>query len=54
MNLAMNLEFIILLWLKIVHAHLGSSDRTIKVWDLKSKKCIATLQGHEHRVNSLA
>jgi WD40 repeat protein len=32
----------------------GSYDKTIKVWDLHSKECIATLQGHEDEVSSLA
>jgi WD40 repeat protein len=28
----------------------GSSDRTIKIWDLESDKCIKTLTGHENWV----
>jgi len=30
----------------------GSSDKTIKVWDLKSGTCIRTLEGHTASVNS--
>ena len=32
----------------------GSSDNTIKIWDIKTGKCTATLQGHKHWVVSLA
>lgn len=28
----------------------GSSDRTLKVWNVKDRKCISTLGGHLHRV----
>jgi len=31
----------------------GSYDDTIKIWDLDTKKCIATLEGHRHVVTSL-
>ncbi len=31
----------------------GSYDGTIKVWDLLSKTCLATLQGHQQNVNCL-
>ena len=32
----------------------GSSDKTIKIWDLESGECRATLIGHTDRVNSVA
>jgi WD40 repeat protein len=32
----------------------GSDDKTIKAWDIKTGKCIATFEGHESPVNSLA
>jgi len=32
----------------------GSSDETIKIWDLISGQCINTLKGHSGSVNSLA
>jgi len=32
----------------------SSSDRTIKIWDVKSGKCIKTLEGHTNWVRSLA
>jgi len=32
----------------------GSFDHTIKIWDVKSGKCIKTLEGHTDYVNSLA
>jgi WD40 repeat protein len=32
----------------------GSSDRTIKIWDVSTGKCLETLQGHSHWVSSLA
>jgi WD40 repeat protein len=31
----------------------GSCDETIKVWDITSKKCIATLKGHDDVVSCL-
>ena len=32
----------------------GSSDKTIKIWKLQGKQCIATLEGHQDTVNSVA
>jgi WD40 repeat protein len=32
----------------------GSSDNTIKIWDLNSNQCIATLSGHGKKIYSLA
>jgi hypothetical protein len=32
----------------------GSHDMTIKIWDLKTLTCTATLEGHTHSVTSLA
>ncbi len=32
----------------------GSGDQTVKVWDLESGECRATLAGHTDRVNSVA
>lgn len=31
----------------------GSSDKTVKIWDVKNKKCIRTLIGHKSRVNNV-
>ncbi|KAL7748930.1 E3 ubiquitin-protein ligase traf7 [Sorochytrium milnesiophthora] len=31
----------------------GSSDRTIKVWDVQSLECVATWQGHQEGVNAI-
>ncbi len=32
----------------------GSEDKTLKVWDLASWTCIATLEGHEGSVDAVA
>ncbi|GFR48184.1 hypothetical protein Agub_g10033 [Astrephomene gubernaculifera] len=32
----------------------GSYDRTIRLWDVASGECTATLQGHDHRTTSVA
>ena len=32
----------------------GSSDTTLRVWDLESGQCLRTLQGHTDRVNSVS
>ena len=32
----------------------GSSDKTIKIWDFKTGKCLNTLEGHSYSVNSVA
>ena len=32
----------------------ASSDRTVKIWDLATRACMATLEGHEGFVRSLA
>ena len=32
----------------------GSSDETIKLWNLETKTEIATLEGHKYSVNSVA
>lgn len=32
----------------------GSSDRTVKVWSLKSGECLKTLEGHSSNVTSVA
>jgi WD40 repeat protein len=31
----------------------GSDDKTIKIWDIDSGKCIKTLEGHTNCVNSV-
>lgn len=31
----------------------GSRDKTIKVWDVKAEKCIATLVGHDNWVTDI-
>ena len=31
----------------------GSADKTIKIWDVTSGKCVRTLEGHKHAVVSL-
>jgi WD40 repeat protein len=31
----------------------GSSDRTIKIWDIKTAECLKTLEGHSYSVNSV-
>ena len=41
----MNLQFILALDSSTLIS--GSCDGTMKVWDLPSKECVATLQGHE-------
>ena len=32
----------------------GSEDKTIKLWDVANRKCLATLKGHSDAVNSVA
>jgi WD40 repeat protein len=32
----------------------GSLDRTIKIWDLKTKSCLATLKGHKDPIECIA
>ena len=32
----------------------GSRDSTIKIWDIKTEKCLKTLEGHKYSVNSVA
>lgn len=32
----------------------GSADKTIKVWETKTVKCLKTLSGHSHSINALA
>jgi GTPase SAR1 family protein len=32
----------------------GSSDKTVKVWDLEAKTCVGTLEGHQSNVQSVA
>ena len=32
----------------------GSGDRTVKVWDVATGKCLQTLQGHQDMVTSVA
>ncbi|HIE09351.1 MAG TPA: WD40 repeat domain-containing protein [Armatimonadetes bacterium] len=32
----------------------GSEDWTVKIWEVKTKKCIATFEGHEDFVNSVS
>ncbi len=32
----------------------GSTDKTIKLWDLESGRCLGTLEGHENPVDSVA
>jgi WD40 repeat protein len=32
----------------------GSSDQTIKLWNIHSGECLRTLQGHTNRVQSVA
>lgn len=31
----------------------GSSDTTVKVWDINDKHCILTLKGHRSQVNDV-
>ena len=31
----------------------GSSDKTIKIWNLNSGECVKTLQGHTNEINSI-
>lgn len=31
----------------------GSSDRSIRLWDFKSRKCVHTFFGHDESVNSI-
>ena len=32
----------------------GSSDNTLKVWDMATGRCVATLEGHSREVNGVA
>ena len=32
----------------------GSLDKTLKVWDVATGKCVATLEGHSNGVRSAA
>ena len=32
----------------------GSEDKTIKIWDVQTKKCICTLEGHTNGITALA
>ena len=32
----------------------GSSDKTLKVWDVATGKCLATLEGHSENVWSVS
>ena len=32
----------------------GSKDKTVRVWDAQSGKCLRTLEGHSHQVKSVA
>jgi WD40 repeat protein len=41
------------LWLGTGLAVSAGSDRTVRVWDLKSGQCLHTLRGHTHRVLSV-
>ena len=31
----------------------GGSDYTVRVWDVATKECVATLEGHTHFVNAV-
>ena len=31
----------------------GSDDKTLKIWNLLDQKCVATLEGHSHNVDSV-
>ena len=31
----------------------GLDDKTIKIWDINSKKCLKTLKGHSDRITSI-
>ncbi len=32
----------------------GSADKSIKLWDIKTERCVATLQGHNNAISALA
>ena len=32
----------------------ASDDKTLKVWDVATGKCVATLKGHSHQVRRAA
>ena len=32
----------------------GADDRTAKIWDYQTKKCVATLEGHTNNVSAVA
>ena len=32
----------------------GSLDKTVKIWEIQTNKCLSTLQGHTSMVNSVS
>ena len=32
----------------------GSKDKTVKIWEIQTNKCLSTLQGHTSDVNSVS
>lgn len=42
-----------MVWLKDITILSGSSDSTIKLWNISSGKCLKTLVGHKNSINSM-